>query len=460
MTGPDRYDAIIIGAGQGGGPLSGALAKAGRRTALIEREHVGGACVNDGCTPTKTMVASARVAYLARRAADYGVRTASVQVDMAKVRQRKRAIVERFRSGSERAIRGTQNLDLVLGDGRFVDARTVDVTLNAGGTRRLTAELIVIDTGQRPFVPPIPGLAELRPLDSTTVMELDEVPEHLIVLGGGSVGIEFGQMFRRFGSAVTMIEMSERLLPHEDEDIAEAVAGVLREDEIELLTGATPVSAAAGPGGSRELRVHVAGADRTVAGSHILAAAGRVPNSDGLNLAAAGVRVNEHGYIPVNERLETNVAGIYAIGDVNGELAFTHVSYDDYRILKANLLENGSRTTSGRLIPYTIFLDPQLGRVGLTEEAARRQGTTIRVATMPMSHVARALEVDESRGLMKVVIDAGSDRILGAAVLGIEGGEIMAMLQLSMMGGLTAAQLKDAIFAHPTLAEALNNLFS
>jgi len=334
------------------------------------------------------------------------------------------------------------------------------VALSDGGTRRLTAELIVIDTGQRPFVPPIPGLSELQPLDSTTIMELDEVPEHLIVLGGGSVGIEFAQMFRRFGSAVTMIELGERLLPHEDEDVSKAVAGVLREDGIELLTGATAVSAAAGAGGRLELRVHLTGEDRTVGGTHILAAAGRVPNSDGLNLAAAGVRVNEYGYIPVNERLETNVPGIYAIGDVNGEPAFTHVSYDDYRILKANLLEGGAKTTSDRLIPYTIFMDPQLGRVGLTEDAARRQGRSIRVATMPMSHVARALEVDESRGLMKVVIDAGSDRILGAAVLGIEGGEIMAMFQLAMMGGLTAPQLKDAIFAHPTLAEALNNLFS
>lgn len=468
MTSEERYDAIIIGSGQGGGPFAGALAQAGRRTALIERGDVGGTCVNVGCTPTKTMVASARVAYLTRRAADYGVRTGPISIDMNVVRGRKRAIVEDFRSGSEGHIRGTKGLDLILGEARFVAPKALEVALRDGGTRGLSAELIVIDTGTRPALPNIPGLADVAPLDSTSIMELNTLPEHLLVIGAGYVGLEFGQMFRRFGSEVTIVEAAPRVLGREDPDVADAVAEILRQDGIELLLDVRITQAERdgsgrhGGGADRSLRlaVRTAGGERICEGSHLLAAAGRTPNSGALNLSAAGVRVDERGFIPVDERLQTNVAGIYAIGDVNGEPAFTHISYDDYRILKANILEGGARTTEGRLVPYVVYIDPQLGRVGLSEQEAREQGRSIRVASMPMSDVARALEVDESRGMMKVVLDTETDRILGAAILGIEGGEIMSMIEIAMLGGVPASRLKDAIFSHPTLAEALNNLLA
>jgi pyruvate/2-oxoglutarate dehydrogenase complex dihydrolipoamide dehydrogenase (E3) component len=459
MTTTDNYDAIVIGAGQAGVPLSRAFASAGWRTALVEREHVGGTCVNEGCTPTKTMVASARVAHLARRAADYGVQTGPVTVDMAKVRQRKRDIVDSFRGGNERRLEATEGLDLIMGEARFTAPEQVEVRLNEGGTRQLTAGAIVINVGALPRVPSLPGLEDIPFLNSTTVMELGQVPEHLLVIGGGYIGLEFGQMFRRFGSRVTIVHRRDQLLTREDRDVAEAVADILREDGIELLLDTQPVRAARGADGQIELAVRKADGERTLIGSHLLLAAGRVPNTDRLNVQAAGIELDGRGFILVDERLETNVPGVYALGDVKGGPAFTHISYDDYRILQANLLEGGSVSTQGRLVPYVVFIDPQLGRVGLSEGEARAQGREIRVAKMPMSWVARALEVDETRGLMKAVVDADTGQILGAAVLGIEGGEIMSLLQVTMMGGLPYTVLRDAVFAHPTLAESLNNLF-
>ncbi|HXM56708.1 MAG TPA: mercuric reductase [Candidatus Dormibacteraeota bacterium] len=455
----DQYDAIVIGSGQGGGPLAGALAAAGRRTAIVEREHVGGTCINVGCTPTKTMVASARVAYLARRAADYGVRTGPVGVDMLRVRQRKRDIVASFRSGSERRLTGAEHLDLLRGQAGFTGPDTVAVRLADGTERELRAATIVVNTGARPAAPPLDGLDRVPSLDSTSIMELDVVPEHLLVLGGGYVGLEFGQMFRRFGSAVTVVQRGPALLAREDPDVADAVAGIMREDGIEVLLDASATRVEQ-LDGRIVLRVEVGGETRELTGSHLLVAAGRRPNTEDLRLAAAGVEADARGAIRVDERLRTNVPGVYAIGDVNGGPAFTHISYDDFRILRTNLLEGGDATTRGRLVPYTVFIDPQLGRVGLSETEARRAGREIEVARMPMDYVARALEVDEPRGFMKAVVDAESGQILGAAVLGIEGGEIMAMLQTAMMGKLPYPVLREAVWAHPTLAESLNNLFS
>jgi len=465
MRTKEGYDAVVIGAGQAGTPLSRTLAQAGWKTALIERTHVGGTCVNEGCAPTKTMVASARVAYLARRAADYGVRTGPVRVDMAKVRQRKRDIVESFRKGSQRRVESTEGLDLLMGEASFTGPKAVEVRMNSGETRLLTADKIFINTGARPRKPSLPGLDGVPYLDSTSIMELGEVPEHLLVLGGGYVGLEFGQMFRRFGSQVTIVQRRGQVLTREDPDVAEEVANILREDGIEVLldTQALRVRQAAEEKGGRiHLTVRalqVAEGERTLSGSHLLAAVGRVPNTDRLNLAAAGVQTDERGFIQVNERLETNVPGIYALGDVKGGPAFTHISYDDFRIMRSNLLEGGNATTHGRLVPYTVFIDPQLGRVGLSELAARAEGRNIRVAKMPMSYVSRALEVDETQGFMKAVVDADSGQVLGAAVLGIEGGEMMAVLQMAMMGQVPYTVLRDAVFAHPTLAESLNNLF-
>jgi pyruvate/2-oxoglutarate dehydrogenase complex dihydrolipoamide dehydrogenase (E3) component len=461
MTSAQRYDAIVIGAGQGGGPLASALARGGRRTALIEREHVGGTCINEGCTPTKTMVASARVAYLARRGADFGVHTGPISVDMRKVRQRKRDIVESFRDGSLRQIEATPNLDLLMGEARFTGPKTLEVHLNAGGDLvALSAELVVINTGEHPSMPSIPGLDRVPTLNSTTIMELDEVPEHLLVLGGGYVALEFSQMFARFGSSVTIVQRSDRFLSREDADVADEVAKILREDSIEVLLGTKTLGVAQTGDGRVQVTVAAADGERTLTGSHLLAALGRTPNTDHLGPSAAGVQLDARGYIPVNDRLETNVPGIYAIGDVKGGPAFTHISYDDFRILRTNLVQGGSASITGRPLPYTVFIDPQLGRIGLSEEQARAQGRNIRVAKMPMTWVARALEVDEPRGFMKAVVDADTDQILGAAILGIEGGELMAMLEIAMLGHVPYPVLREAIFAHPTLAEAFNNLFA
>jgi pyruvate/2-oxoglutarate dehydrogenase complex dihydrolipoamide dehydrogenase (E3) component len=460
MTMDEAYDAIVIGAGQAGGPLASALARSGRRTAIIEREHVGGTCINEGCTPTKTMVASARVAYLARRAADYGVHAGPVTIDMGRVRQRKRDIVESFRAGSERRITSTPGLDLIAGEAAFASAREVEVSLPDGRTRCLTAPLICINTGDRPSMPPVPGLDGVPTLNSTTIMELDQIPEHLLVLGGGYIGLEFGQMFRHFGSRVTIIQRGRQVLSHEDDDIAQAVAAILREDGIDLLLGAQVRHVAQFADGQIRLDVIHEGADRALIGSHVLVATGRTPNSDRLNLDAASVAHDAGGYIQVSERLETTAPGIYALGDVHGGPAFTHISYDDYRILRTNLIEGGQATTRGRMVPYTVFIDPQLGRIGMTEQQARAAGLHVGVANMPMNYVARALEVDEPRGLMKAVVDVDSGQILGAAVLGLEGGEIMAMIEIAMLGRLRYTVLKEAIFAHPTLAESLNNLFA
>ncbi len=451
------YDVVVVGAGQGGGPLASAFARAGKRTALIEREHVGGTCINEGCTPTKTMIASARVAYLARRAGEYGVETGPVSVDMRAVRERKRAVVESFRAGSEKRIEGTPGLDLLRGEARFTDPKTLRVAL-PDGEREINADLIVLDVGTRPAPPSLTGLDRVQALDSTSVMELAEVPEHLLILGGGYVGVEFSQMFHRFGSRVTVVQRGGQLLGREDGDVADEVADILRADGIGLLLETEVRAVEAMEDGGVRLTVVGPDGERALTGSHLLVAVGRAPNTDDLGLDAAGVKTDKRGFIEVDERLTTNVPGIYAIGDVTGGPAFTHISYDDFRILRTNLIEGGDATTSGRLVPYVVFIDPQLGRVGMTETEARKKGK-VRVAKLPMSGIARAVEVDEARGFLKAVVGE-DDTILGFAALGMEGGEIMAMAQVAMMGKLPYSALRDGIFAHPTLAEAFNNLFA
>ena len=456
---PERYDGVVIGTGQAGKPLSLALARAGWKTAIIERKHVGGTCINAGCTPTKTMVASARVAYLAGRGADYGVRPTPVQVEMAKVRQRKQAVVESFRNGSQRRLENAKGVDLIFGEASFTAPKMVQVQMKSGETRHLTADTIFINTGGRPEKPPLPGLESVPTLDSTSIMELDTLPEHLLVLGGGYIGLEFGQMFRRFGSAVTIVQRGKQLLTREDSDVADEVAKILREDGIEVLL-ATQAVRAEKTDGTIRLTVRTPTEERTLSGSHLLVAAGRVPNTDRLNLEATGVQTDTRGNVQVNERLETNVGGIYALGDVKGGPAFTHISYDDFRIIQTNLLKGGNATTTGRLVPYTVYIDPQLGRVGLSEAEARAQGRRVRVAKIPMTYVARALEMDEPRGFMKAIVDADTHHILGYVALGVEGGELMSMVEIAMMGKVPYTTLRDGIFAHPTLAESLNTLFT
>jgi pyruvate/2-oxoglutarate dehydrogenase complex dihydrolipoamide dehydrogenase (E3) component len=459
MTAPHHYQAIVIGSGQGGTPLCRALAEAGLRTALVERSHIGGTCVNEGCTPTKTMVASGRVAYLARRGKDYGVQTGEIGIDMRRVRQRKRDIVDSFRNGSQARLETTANLDLIFGEASFAGPKTLSVRMRDGVQRILSADRIFINAGARPSVPKLDGVKDVPFLDSTSIMELDAVPEHLLVLGGGYVGLEFGHLFRRLGSRVTIVQRAGQLLVREDADVAAEVLSILKQDGIEVLLN-TKTERVAKSGGQIQLSVRAANESRTLDGSHLLVATGRTPNTDSLHVSAAGIATDERGFIKVNGKLETNVEGVYALGDIKGDPAFTHISYDDFRILRTNLIEKGSATTENRLVPYTVFIDPQLGRVGITEAEARAQNKKFRVAKMPMSYVARALEVDESRGFMKAIVDAENNQILGAAILGIEGGEIMAMLEVAMMGRVPFTTLKEGIFAHPTLAESLNNLFT
>ncbi|HEY8185782.1 MAG TPA: mercuric reductase [Pyrinomonadaceae bacterium] len=454
----EAYDVIVIGSGQGGTPLSIDFAKAGFKTALIERNHIGGTCVNVGCTPTKTMVASARVAYLSRRSADYGIDSGPVTVSMSAVRHRKQKIVESFHDGVLKNIEKTEGLELVKGEARFAGPKSLEVLLSEGGTRLLTSERIFINTGTRPATPPVPGIDEVPTLDSSSIMELQALPEHLLVMGGGYVGLEFGQMFCRFGSQVTIVHRGDHLLSREDPDVADEVARILEEDGIRVLLNSEAIRAKA-VNGNVNLIVRTSQTEIELEGSHLLVAVGRQSNTDRLNLKSAGVETDEHGFINVDDRLQTNVAGVYALGDVKGGPAFTHISYDDFRVLRANLLEGGDSTTRGRLVPYTVFTDPQLGRIGITETEARNQGLKIRVAKLPMSSVARAIETSETRGFMKAVVAVDTKQILGCAVLGIEGGELMAMFEVAMLGHLPYTALKDAIFAHPTLAESLNNLF-
>lgn len=450
---------MIIGTSQGGRFLPVDLAKAGKRVALIERDRLGGVCVNTGCTPTKTMVASARLAHQARRGAEYGVRTGPVSVDLAAVRERKRAMVAG--AGENYASRlALDGLDVIEGEARFTGPKTVAIALKDGGVREITAPVIVIDTGAGPRPLAIEGARTVPDLDSTSIMELDELPGHLIVLGGGYIGLEFGQMFRRFGSEVTIVQTGPRLLMAEDDDISDEVAAILRDEGITVLTSATPERVETVGDGRVRLTVRTSDGEHRIEGSHVLSAIGRVPNTDALAPSAAGIRLSGRGFVEVDEYLETSVPGVYAMGDVTGGPAFTHSSFDDSRILHARLLGGEKVSTRDRLVPYAVFIDPQLGRVGLSERQAREQNRAVRVAKLPMSGVIRALETGETQGFMKAVIDAETGRILGAAVLGAEGGEIMTIIQVAMLGGLPYTALANAVFTHPLLAEGLNTLFA
>jgi pyruvate/2-oxoglutarate dehydrogenase complex dihydrolipoamide dehydrogenase (E3) component len=471
MASTQHFDSIVIGSGQSGNPLAVDLAKKGKKTALIEKIYVGGCCVNVGCSPTKTMIASGRVAYLTSRAADYGVhvprgKDGKISVDILKVRDRKRAIVNSFRSGNEKRLKDA-GVEIFMGEASFKDPKTLLVKLNDGTETTVTGESIFLNTGERPAKPKLEGIESIPSelvLDSTSIQELDEIPSHLLVLGGGYIGLEFGQLFHRLGSAVTIIQRGSQLAPREDPEIAEALQRILIEEGLTINLKASAVKVTKSAGGALELTVRSTadGSEQAIVGSHILFAVGRVPNTDMLDLQAAGVRTDAKGYVVTNDYLETSTSGIWALGDVKGPPAFTHISYDDFRILQTNISSPApAKSAKDRIVPYTMFTDPQLGHVGLHEKEAREKfpDRTIQTASMPMEWVARALETDESKGLMKAVVDADSKEILGFTCLGMEGGEIMSIVQVAMMGGLKYDALQNAVFAHPNLAESLNNLW-
>jgi pyruvate/2-oxoglutarate dehydrogenase complex dihydrolipoamide dehydrogenase (E3) component len=442
-----RYDAIVVGSGQAGNPLSQKLADHGWSVALIEKEHLGGTCVNTGCTPTKTMVASAQVAHYARQAGQWGVHAADVRVDLPKVIARKNRVVQQWRSSLEQKVESRKTLRLYRGQARFTGPHRLRV-----GDEELESERIFINTGTRPAIPQLEGLDRVDYLTNASIMELSALPEHLLVLGGGYVGLEFGQMFRRFGSRVTVVHREDRIVSREDADVTMALQKALEQEGIQLLLQATPTRVEQ-QNGQIVMQVKAGSRTETVRGSHLLVATGRRPNTDDLGLETAGVQLSKEGFIQVNERLETNVAGIWALGDVKGGPAFTHISYNDYQIVYANLIEGKNRSTANRVVPYAVFTDPQLGRVGLTEKEARAAGYKLKIGTIPTAWVARAIERDETAGLMKVVVDAATDKILGAAILAPEGGELVQILEFVMLSGAPYTLLKGAVYIHPTLAE-------
>jgi len=447
---PSSYDAIVIGAGQAGPSLAKRLANAGMKVAFVERHKFGGTCVNTGCTPTKAMVASAYAAHLARRGAEYGVNIAGeISVNMKNVKARKDAIVDASASGVEAGLRGNSNITVHVGHARFQSATEVSVAGNL-----LTAPKIFINVGCRAIVPDMPGINQISYLTNSSMMDVDFLPRHLVIVGGSYVGLEFGQMFRRFGSEVTIIEMAPRLIKREDPDISQAVKEIIEKEGVEVRLNAKCIAfrksaddIAAG--------VHCEQGSPEVIGSHVLLAVGRRPNTDDLGIEKAGVATDKHGYIVVDDQLRTNVSGIWALGDCNGRGAFTHSSYNDYEIVAANLLDNDPRRVSDRITTYGLFIDPPLGRAGMTEADALSSGRTVLLGKRPMTRIARAIEKGETQGFMKVMVDAATKEILGAAVLGPGGDEAVHCVLDVMYAKKPYAVIQRAVHIHPTIAELI-----
>jgi pyruvate/2-oxoglutarate dehydrogenase complex dihydrolipoamide dehydrogenase (E3) component len=457
MPKAERYDAVVIGSGEGGKYLAWHLAQAGYKTAVVERRWVGGSCPNINCLPSKNEIWSAGVARIVARAGEFGVTTGRVSVDMTKVLHRKRDMVdgliafhlERYKAS------GTE---LIMGAARLVEPNTVEVSLNDGGMRRLVCEKLFLNLGTRAGVPPVPGLAAAQPLTNVEALELDRIPDHLIVLGGGYVGLEFAQAYRRFGSRVTVIDHGPRLAKREDPDASNEVRRILEAEDIEVLLSAEVEQVDGRSGGHLRVLVRIPDGQRSIEGTDILVAAGRIPNTHGIGLEEAGIALTDRGYIRVNDRLETTAQNTWAIGDCAGSPQFTHMSLDDFRVIRGNL-QGGNRSTAGRMAPYCMFIDPPLARVGMSEEEARTNGVRVRVAKLPMKAVLRTQTTSESAGFMKALVDA-DDRILGFTMIGSEAGEVMAVVQTAMIAGLPYSALRDAILTHPTMAEGLNALFS
>ena len=459
MPGHTQVDALILGSGTGGTSLALHLARSGQRVAVVERRWVGGSCPNVNCLPTKNEIWSAKVADSMRRfAGEFGPATRSVAVDMAQVRQRKRDMVRDLNAAVLASFEANR-VQLIMGQGRFVAPRAIDVHLNDGGTRVVSADRVFLDLGTQAAMPDVAGLAAAGAMTNMEALELDRVPQHLIVLGGGYVGLELAQAFRRFGSHVTVVEHGAQLAGREDPDVGAEIASILIDEGVDVVTSAEALRVEGRSGQGVRLDLRSPSGERTIEASDILIAAGRVPNTSGIGLDVAGVDLDDRGYVRVNERLETSAPAIWAIGDCAGSPQFTHVSFDDFRIIRDNLA-GGRRTTHDRLVPYCMFIDPPLGRVGLSEVEAELKGIFVRVAKLPMAAVLRTRTTGETTGFMKAVIDADSDRVLGFAMIGSEAGEVMAVVQAAMLAGLPYTQLRDATLAHPTMAEGLVGLLS
>jgi len=447
-----NFDAIIVGAGQAGPPLAGRLTAAGMTVALIERKLVGGTCVNTGCMPTKTLVASAYAAHLARRGADFGIATGDVTVDMPAVAARARKVVMDARSGNERWLEGMAGLTFLRGHARFTGPRTIAVD-----GEEMTAPRIFLNVGGRASVPDMPGVGDVPHLDNTDMVALEHIPAHLVVVGGSYVGLEFAQMYRRFGAAVTVVERGERLIAHEDADVSDAVRGILEDEGIMVRTGANCIAFARHADGVA-VSVDCKAGDPKVIGSHVLLAVGRRPNTDDLGLDLAGIATDAKGYITVDDMLQTNVPGVWALGDCNGRGAFTHTAYNDFEIVAANLLDHDDRTLSERLVGYALYTDPPLGRVGMTQAQAEKTGRPILVSKRPMTRVGRAVEKGETKGFMKIVADAETQRILGAAILGTGGDEAIHGILDMMNADQPVSTLRWAVPIHPTVSELIPTL--
>jgi pyruvate/2-oxoglutarate dehydrogenase complex dihydrolipoamide dehydrogenase (E3) component len=456
---PERFEVLILGSGEGGKLLAWHMARSGRRTAVVERRWIGGSCPNIACLPSKNEIWSARVAHLAQHAAQFGTMIAGpVTTDMAKVRQRKRDMVDREIALHLQNYK-TSGAELIMGAGRFVAPKTLEVRLNDGGTRVLAGDMVFLNIGTHAAIPSVPGLEAARPLTHIEALELDYAPPHLIVLGGGYVGLELAQAYRRFGSRVTIIESGPRLMSREDPDVADEMQHVLSDEGIQVLVATETVTVRGRSGEEVSLVVRTPTGEQSIEGSDILVAAGRIPNTAGIGLEEAGVELDGRGYIRVNERLETTASDVWALGECAGSPQFTHVSHDDFRIIRDNLA-GGKRSTGDRLLAYCMFTDPPLARVGLSEGEVQRQGVTARIARLPMKAVLRTEATGETQGFMKVLVGGSDDRILGFTMIGAEAGEVMAAVQTAMLAGLPYSTLRDAVIAHPTMAEGLGSLFS
>jgi pyruvate/2-oxoglutarate dehydrogenase complex dihydrolipoamide dehydrogenase (E3) component len=455
MTQEERVENLVIGSGAGGKLLSWHMAKAGQRTAVVERKWIGGSCPNINCLPSKNEVKSAEVGHLVRRAGAFGTAVTGARTDMPQVLARKRKMVEGLVEMHLEQFRAS-GVDLILGDARFVEPKTVLVSLNDGGTRRIRGDRVFLNVGTRPFIPAVPGLADAA-MSNIEMLELDRVPERLVILGGGYVGMEFAQAYRRFGSRVSVVERGAQILSREDPDVAEAIQRLFADEEIDVLLSAD-TTRVDGARGAFRVVVRTSKGERAIEATDILVATGRSPNTAGIGLDIAGVDLDARGYIKVNDRLETSAKDVWAIGECAGSPQFTHVSVDDFHVIRDNLA-GGNRTTRGRLVPFCVFTDPPLARVGLNEVEARRRGAPYRVATLPVQAILRTWTTGETRGFMKALIDGQRDEILGFTMFGADAGEVMAIVQVAMIAGLPFTRLREAILTHPTMAEGLGELF-